>query len=169
MWNDTDIPLAYLITFRSYGTWLHGDERGSVDRFQNIYQTPRIEPNTNWQKFKAKILNREPVKLNAAQRNAVEKAARETCEKRNWLLYAINVRTNHVHLVVGIGNKTSSFALTAFKANSTRIMREAACWQNENSPWSEKGSKRKLWNEHHIEQAIDYVINGQGGELPEFD
>src|SRR6185369_556860 len=30
MWNDTDIPLAYLITFRSYGTWLHGDDRGSI-------------------------------------------------------------------------------------------------------------------------------------------
>ena len=32
MWNDTDIPLAYLISFRCYGTWLHGDERGSIDR-----------------------------------------------------------------------------------------------------------------------------------------
>jgi hypothetical protein len=27
-----DIPLAYLISFRAYGTWLHGDRRGSVDR-----------------------------------------------------------------------------------------------------------------------------------------
>ncbi len=39
MWNDTDIPLAYLITFRSYGTWLHGDERGSVNRFRNQYKS----------------------------------------------------------------------------------------------------------------------------------
>src|SRR5438093_13756827 len=31
MWNDTDLPLGYLITFRCYGTWLHGDERGSID------------------------------------------------------------------------------------------------------------------------------------------
>ena len=27
MWNDTDIPLGYLITFRCYGTWLHGNKR----------------------------------------------------------------------------------------------------------------------------------------------
>jgi hypothetical protein len=33
--NDDHIPLAYLITFRCYGTWLHGDSRGSVDRFHN--------------------------------------------------------------------------------------------------------------------------------------
>ncbi len=45
MWNDTDIPLAYLITFRSYGSWLHGDERGLIDRFHNRYESPYIEPN----------------------------------------------------------------------------------------------------------------------------
>jgi hypothetical protein len=45
MWNDTDMPLAYLITFRSYGTWLHGDQRGSIDRFHNRYKSPYIEPN----------------------------------------------------------------------------------------------------------------------------
>jgi hypothetical protein len=38
------IPLAYLITFRSYGTWLHGDPRGSVDRFHNVYGKPRLPP-----------------------------------------------------------------------------------------------------------------------------
>src|SRR5687767_4505235 len=35
MWNDTDVPLGYLITFRCYGTWLQGDTRGSIDRFHN--------------------------------------------------------------------------------------------------------------------------------------
>ena len=30
--QDRSTPLAYLITIRSYGTWLHGDERGSMDR-----------------------------------------------------------------------------------------------------------------------------------------
>jgi len=33
-WNDTDIALAHLITFRCHGTWLHGDERGSGLSFQ---------------------------------------------------------------------------------------------------------------------------------------
>src|SRR4029077_14507206 len=42
---DDNIPLAYLITFRAHGTWLHGDRRGSVDRFHNRYGTPRIPPN----------------------------------------------------------------------------------------------------------------------------
>ncbi|MGH9933202.1 MAG: hypothetical protein ACREA9_28800 [Pyrinomonadaceae bacterium] len=31
VWNDTETPLAYFISFRSYGTWLHGDKPG-LDR-----------------------------------------------------------------------------------------------------------------------------------------
>ena len=35
--DDNEFPLAYFISFRTYGTWLHGDERFSVDRKQNKY------------------------------------------------------------------------------------------------------------------------------------
>jgi len=35
------------------------------------------------------------------------------------------------------------------------------------SPWADKGSKRYLWNEESIARAVDYVINGQGDDLPE--
>src|SRR6266496_6477312 len=31
--NDSHTPLAYLITFRSYGNWLHGDKRGPLIAF----------------------------------------------------------------------------------------------------------------------------------------
>ncbi len=169
MWNDTDIPLAYLITFRCYGTWLHGDERGSVDRFYNAYQSPYIAANQKWRRHNEIALKNEPVKLNTKQRDSVEEALRETCKKRNWLLRAVNVRTNHVHAVVSIGEKSPESALNAFKANATRQMRENGCWNSTQSPWVDKGSKRHLWNERHIELAVDYVINGQGNELPKFD
>jgi len=48
-WDDNEFPLAYLITIRTHGTWLHGDERGSVDRHgQNIYGTNRIAANNKF-------------------------------------------------------------------------------------------------------------------------
>src|SRR5712691_9109075 len=103
MWNDTDIPLAYLISFRSYGTWLHGDERGSIDRFHNRYKSPYISPNEAWQKHNKGLLKSEAIKLDASQRKSVEEAVHENCEIRKWVLRALNVRTNHVHLVVSIG------------------------------------------------------------------
>src|SRR5207237_8529390 len=81
----------------------------------------------------------------------------------------INIRTHHVHTVVSIGAKKPEMALNAFKANATRKMREAGCWQSERSPWADKGSKRYLWNEQSVARAIEYVLFGQGDELPDFD
>jgi len=169
MWNDTDVPLAHLITFRCYGSWLHGDERGSVDRSHNRYRSPYIPVNDQWRKHNTQTLKGEPVSLDAAQRQSVEAAVRETCALRNWFLRALNVRTNHVHCVVFIGETKADLVLIALKANATRQMQQDGCWQQQHSPWVKKGSKRNLWNERSIERAVEYVINGQGDELPDFD
>jgi REP element-mobilizing transposase RayT len=169
MWNDTDIALAHLITFRCYGTWLHGDERGSVDRSHNQYKSAYALPNRPRHQYNKGMLKGETVVVDASQRTSVEAAIRETCARRAWLLHAINVRTNHVHAVVSIGDKKPELALNAFKANATRQMRQDGCWWREDSPWVDRGSKRYLWNERSIALAIDYVVNGQGDELPEFD
>src|SRR5438132_818331 len=72
-------------------------------------------------------------------------------------------------LVVSIGEKKPEVALNAFKANATRQIRQDGNWLREHSPWVAKGSKRNLWNERSVEPAIDYVINGQGDDLPDFD
>ncbi|MBS1796187.1 MAG: transposase [Acidobacteria bacterium] len=169
MWNDTDIPLAYLISFRCYGTWLPGDRRGSIDRFHNRYQTPYRAPNPSLNAHSAANLKSPPVYLDAERRKIVEEAIRELCDAKNWLLHAINVRTNHVHKVVSIGEDRSSRALNALKARATRRLRENNRWNYDHSPWAEKGSRRRLWNERSIATAIEYVLNGQGAELPVFD
>ncbi len=159
MWNDTDVPLAHLITFRCYGTWLHGDSRGSIDRFHNRYMSPYIEPNKNWHRYNTAILESEPVTLDASRRRSVEAAIRETCTGRKWQLHALSVRTNHVHTVVSIGFKPA-LALIALKAKSTKRMRLDGCWRQESSPWAAKGSKRSLWNERSVARAIEYVLHG---------
>ncbi len=142
MWNDTDIPLAYLITFRCYGTWLHGDERGSIDRFHNAYQEPYAEANAYRKKYNADRLRGRPVTLNAKQRRSVSEAISEVCSYKNWFLRALNVRTNHIHLVASIRNANPAAALNAFKAYATRKMRQNSCWQYKYSPWVNKGSTR---------------------------
>ncbi len=169
MWNDTDIPLALLITFRAYGTWLHGDERGSVDRHDNTYGSPRIPPNDHLKSISAARLKRAPVKLDVRRRQAIQSAVIETCSKRGWGLYAFNVRTNHVHTVINAGGKSPDLVLNAIKANATRRMRENGSWISSKTPWAEKGSKRRLWNERHVHAAVEYVLFGQGDELPDFD
>ena len=164
-----DIPLAYLITFRCYGTWLHGDERGSIDRHQNQYHSPYIVPNPNWHTYNLRHLKHAPVTLSDAQRVSVENAIRETCGFRNWELKAINVRTNHVHTLVSTGLLKPERVLNALKANATRRLRQDGHWPHSHTPWADGGSRRYIWTDLGIERAMDYVVNGQGGEIPEFD
>jgi REP element-mobilizing transposase RayT len=168
MWNDTDTPLAYFISFRSYGTWLHGDRRGSIDRFHNGYRSPYIPQNQNWRHYNEQLLKAKPLILGAKQRRSIKEAVRDTCNKRKWVLLALNVRTNHVHTVVS-ANRKAGLVLNALKANATRQLREDGQWSHPFSPWADKGSKRKLWNEQSVAKAIDYVLNGQGGDIPDFD
>jgi REP element-mobilizing transposase RayT len=168
MWNDTDIPLSYFISFRTYGTWLHGDKRGSIDRFHNRYRSPYISQNEKWRRYNEQQLKAKPLILKARQRKSIEAAIRETCDIRNWLLQAINVRTNHIHSVVSASHKKPGLVLNAFKANATRKLRQNALWPYPFSPWADKGSKRRLWNEQSVARAIDYVLNGQGDDLPDF-
>jgi REP element-mobilizing transposase RayT len=166
--NESGVPLAYFISFRCYGTWLHGDERGSVDRFHNFYGAPALPPDEKKRLEMRSRMKRDPVELTAKRREAVEAAIRETCDIRNWSLRAINVRTNHVHSVVSASRKPE-LVMNAFKANATSKMIAASVWQRGVKPWSRHGSTRYLWTEKSIAIAIDYVINGQGDELPNFD
>ena len=124
--------------------------------------------NETWHEYNQQRLRVKPLILGARYREFVEKAVRETCEIRKWWLYAINVRTNHVHTVVS-ANRKPELVLNAFKANATRELKQNGLWTESLSPWAGNGSKRRLWNEQSVAKAIDYVLNGQGDDLPTFD
>ena len=101
-------------------------------------------------------------------RGIVETGIQSVCEYRGWTLRAIHVRTNHVHAVVSVGNVSPGNAIRDFKAYSTRALRRAKLWQSNHGPWVDGGSKRYLWNEQSLANACDYVMNGQGENLPEY-
>ena len=158
-WDDNIFPLAYLITFRCYGTWLHGDERNSIDthKGKNLYGSPKISHNSNLKKLMQNKMKQSAFLLNKKQQEAVEVAIKGICEHRNYLLQAINVRTNHVHVVVSASTKPEPI-INAFKSYSTRKLRELDLLSSEISPWSRGGSRRYLWKQRHVDLAINYVL-----------
>lgn len=156
---------AYLITFRGRGTWLHGDNRGSVDRAHNRYGSPVLPSNVQRRKLNRSRLKNPPVRLSSKQRHAVETSIRETCKIRKWNLWTMNVRTNHIHSVVTAQCKPE-IVLAALKANATRELREAGCWKSDDSPWADRGSRRYLWTDEDVVNAIAYVEYDQGEPLP---
>jgi REP element-mobilizing transposase RayT len=162
--QDRTQPLAYLITFRCYGTWLHGEERGSIDRRNyHRYGTPDMPANEKLLDGERAELKNPPILLNRAQRDVVESAIRGVCEHRAYVLHAINVRTNHVHSVVNASCEPEH-VMDSFKAYATRKLRQEGLLGREVKPWARHGSTPYLWTEEQVQRAIDYVINGQGDE-----
>jgi REP element-mobilizing transposase RayT len=167
-WDDNQWPLAYLITFRTYGTWLHGDERFSMDRHgKNLYGAPAIAPNRKLTEIMRSNAASEIFVLDGKHRKIVDQAIRDCCTLREWFLRAINVRTNHVHATVSAARKPEG-VLNAFKANATRNLRSAKLVSERQQVWSRGGSTRYLWKPEHVNRANDYVLNGQGEDLPDF-
>ncbi|HYE63175.1 MAG TPA: transposase [Phycisphaerales bacterium] len=157
MYNE---PLAYFITFRTYGTWLHGDERGSVHESRNKFGTPFIEPDAEWLKYDEKHLKHDPVALSDAQRACVDAALRGVCEHHQWILHALNVRTNHVHCVVK-ANREKDFVMNSLKAWGTRRLNEAGLNQRGTKVWSRHGSTQYIFTYEKLREKIDYVLNQQ--------
>ena len=166
---ENGFPLAYLISIRSYGTWLHGDERGSVDRHgYNVYGTPRMRPSKILEDFMKEEMKGEPFLLDKPRRIVILATVKEVCEHRGYELLAANIRTNHLHSVVSAQVKPEAI-INAFKAYATRRLRENQLAEAEQKVWSRGKSRRYLWKPKHVERAIDYVLFGQGGEIPDFD
>lgn len=161
-WDDNEYPVAYLITFRTYGTWLHGDARNSVDlRGQNVYRSRPVFPNARLEQKMRDNMTADKFLLNTSQRTVVEGAIREVCEHRHYSLSAINVRTNHVHSVVS-GRTRPELMATAFKAYATRALKMRELIGPDTRVWSRGESTKYLWRDTSVERAIDYVLNGQG-------
>jgi REP element-mobilizing transposase RayT len=157
---------AYFLTFRTYGTWLHGDARGSVDRRSNGYGEPMLSRDDELLRRRINAMKYPPFRLDSAERRqAVRDAITETSALRGWNLIAMNVRTNHVHVVLVALPSPIEKVLADLKAWSTRYLRQRALAQEGVPVWAHHGSTRSLANEQGVEAAIHYTLYEQGPDL----
>lgn len=157
-------PLAYFITIRTYGTWLHGDERGSTDPDHNAYGSPRVTPDPSWVGSAMKRMTDQPFVLGAKARDSVDAAIRERCQHAGWNVLAMNVRTNHVHVLVAASDPPEQ-VMTSLKAWATRRLRADGLVSATRRVWSRHGSTVHAWNEADLENIGHYILHGQGDEL----
>ncbi|MCO6512327.1 MAG: transposase [Aridibacter famidurans] len=162
---DRTWPEAFFITFRTDGTWFHGDERGSVNRRgKNRVGEPGIRPSKGLRDHEEEMLNARPMRLDHPRRKAVETAIRGVCSHRGYLIHTINVRTNHIHIVVSATRKPET-VMNEFKSYATRELRKRNLIDRSRRVWARHGSTRYLWTEESVDEAVDYVVLGQGADL----
>jgi REP element-mobilizing transposase RayT len=153
-------PMAYFLTFNTYGSWFHGDENGSVNRQCNIPGTPLLRPNKKLENYELSECKHAPVQFNWQQRKLIEKIIRDVCDHNKWILHAVNARTEHVHVVV-TALKSPEIVMNSFKSWCTRRLRENQLLSTGIKPWSRHGSTRYLWNEKAVNDVYRYVIEFQ--------
>jgi hypothetical protein len=112
-------PLAWYLTWTTYGTWLHGDSRGSYLGHRPIPPNPELEAD-----MRASLAG-DPVYLTDAQRTIVHDALLAECPVEGWIVHAINVRTNHVHIVVS-ANRDGDKVRSRLKAIASDALSTAA-------------------------------------------
>jgi REP element-mobilizing transposase RayT len=153
-------PLAYFFTWTTYGAWIPGDLRGSVDSSHNEYGAPYLSAAIRRVRVNRMRMTSPPFVLSISQRSIVEVTIKDHCRFKKWPLVALNVRSNHVHCVVQGVDVRPEIAMGQLKAWSTRRLREAGVNADQRI-WTREGSTRYLFTEDSIERAADYVLNRQ--------
>ena len=116
--------MDYLVTFGTYGSHLPGDARGSFDHVR-LGERRFFPPKPGLEAYSRRRM-KQPAYLLATpeSRRIVLGAIREVCRFRSWSLYALHVRTNHVHGVVR-ADSSPSLELNGWKAYATRSLHSA--------------------------------------------
>jgi hypothetical protein len=85
-------PLAYFLTWTTYGTWLPGDERG----WHRKGAPEILPPNALFVETAQSQLKEPSFTLSATSRTLVEETIRRHCEIRGWPLHALNEESRHL-------------------------------------------------------------------------
>jgi len=160
-------PLAYFITFSTYGTWLHGQAAGSVDRAHNQPGAPFLPPDDEMRAEVRYRMTQEPYRMDAPRRAVVLNAILEDCRFRGWTVHALHVRSNHVHLVVA-ANRDPEFVMRSCKAHASRCLTDAGFDNRDRKRWTAHGSTKYLWNEDAVLADVDYTLNKQGDPMQRY-
>src|ERR1700680_2438746 len=93
-------PMAYHITFGTYGKRLHGDSRGTVDRKMNHPGEPIVGSNPEWWEQERGRLKFSSVELTAEQMTHAESIVPSICVRGGWKLQTCAAAPDHIHVVV---------------------------------------------------------------------
>jgi REP element-mobilizing transposase RayT len=152
---NTDEPIAFFITWTTYGTWLPGDQRGWKRRGDAGIQPP----NPTYESSARGKMKESAFVLSVADRKIVADTIGRHCEVRRWQLHAANPRSNHVHVVVSAANYSPDTVSEQFKAWCSRKLKPN--YPRRDRFWTEKSSCRWINHEDDLESAIVYVLEAQ--------
>jgi len=137
-----------MLTWTAYGSWLQGDRRKYVKNGQILDPNPSLETKNK------ENMKYPKVSLNAPQREIIEKAIIEESAGLNQKIYAIAVRSNHIHLVTDCNFISAASAVSHYK-NAARLAVESNGFVGR--LWTKGFSVRYCFDEDQLKKVIQYV------------
>lgn len=148
-------PLAYFITWPTYGTWLPGNQRGWIE-----YRQGWQLPNANLLTMSKARMDEKQCLLIPVAREIVKQQIEETCRFRGWILHAVACQSNHLHVVVEAFETDPRKVRADLKAWCTRRLKAKIDGTRKNW-WAERGSTRYIWNQESLDRVLVYVLESQ--------
>ena len=164
------MALAYFITFTTYGTWLHGTDKGmgSVDGEHNEYGAEFVEPDPGREREAREAMAQPPYTMDAARREVVRDAIVALAREKGWRLLAVHVRSNHVHAVVE-AERDPGRLMSDLKARASRDLTRAGFEDSNRIRWTRHGSTRHLFTAAEVERKVRYTLDEQGSQMAVYD
>jgi len=137
-----------MLTWTTYGTWLQGDERGFVRDGKIVRENKGLMQANKLSQVQVSV------KLSKVQRQLVREAIVAEAALRGQRIYALSVKTTHIHIVVQntgqpIGN------MVAYYKKAGRLAIKAT--GHTGKLWTRGYDKRFCFDEVSLEQKIGYV------------
>ncbi len=158
------MALAYLITFTTYGTRLHGSDKGSVDDQHNVYGTSFVQKDHRRERWSEEAMTAPDYVMTQPEREVVRNSIIALAADRAWRLFAVHVRSNHVHVVVSAEREPERI-MSDIKARASRDLSLAGFDNSERRRWTRHGSTRHLFEDEHVDAAIRYALDQQGERM----
>ncbi len=152
------LPLAYHITFGTYGSRLHGGTGDTVDKSRNQPGDPVVGRNADWERLELSQMRFDPVFLDDAQRLFVEAAMPGVAERGGWRLHTFAARPDHVHVLLSSPNDGKTIRrllkrwLGEAMAERWALPGDGATW------WASGGSVRWVWDQAYFDTARGYIL-----------
>jgi REP element-mobilizing transposase RayT len=153
---DPTFPLAYHITWGTYDTRLHGDDRGTVDREQNKPGDPIIGKDEDWQFMGTHLLRFPPRALTSDQRLHLESIISSICVRGNWKFLTTAAASDHVHTMVAAAVDGKDIRKWLKRWLSESLSKKWSLLP-EQVWWSECGSVKWIWTEDYYYSVLNYI------------
>jgi REP element-mobilizing transposase RayT len=162
----------WLLTWSTYGTWVPEGERegaGSGRLVAGRVAGPAAG-RAYWDEQRERaaaarrLLREPPVWLTRHDAELILESFRDTAAHHDWVLYAVAVMPNHLHIVVSVaGDPDPSTLVRDFKAYASRALNQDRGYEPgvRGRWWTRSAATRPLRLEAHVAGAVDYVRKQQ--------